>query len=162
MVRNDGTPDEKKFLGIDLSIKKAPDNYIANNIDKKKEQLSNRLCLVSYIVAFIELHRKGYRIVEYSGWTYMLKWLSNPEYYRIDKYLNNGNVNFVRSSEYVRYKMCKLHGKIDSYNSLKNDYFKSGYFTIEGKLSIIDFSDPNNNDDGYVHRIFWSIDSLLK
>ena len=76
----------------------------------------------------------------------MLKWLSKPEYYRIDKYLNNGNENFVRSSEYV----------------LKNDYFKSGYFTIEWKFSIIDFSDPNNNDDGYVRQIFWSIDSLLK
>ena len=49
----------------------------------------------------------------------MLKWVSNPKYYRIDKYLNNGNVNFIRSSEYVRYKMCKLHGKIDSCNSLK-------------------------------------------
>src|SRR6266498_5304357 len=63
MVRNDGTPNDKKYLGIDLSIKKAPDNYKANNVDKKKEQLSNRLCLVSYIVAFIELHRQGYRIV---------------------------------------------------------------------------------------------------
>ena len=67
MVRNDNIPNEKKFLGIDLSIKKAPDNYKANNVDKKKEQLSNRLCLVSYIVAFIELHRQGYRIVKYSG-----------------------------------------------------------------------------------------------
>ncbi|RGB25227.1 hypothetical protein C1646_821155, partial [Rhizophagus diaphanus] len=28
MVRNDGTPNEKKFIGIDFSIKKAPDNYI--------------------------------------------------------------------------------------------------------------------------------------
>ena len=119
MVRNDNIPDKKKFLGIDLSIKKAPDNYKANNVDKKKEQLSNRLCLVSYIVAFIELHRQGYRIVKYDYWSYMLKWVSNPKYYRIDKYLNNGNVNFIRSSEYVRYKMCKLHGKIDSCNSLK-------------------------------------------
>ena len=65
MVRNDNIPDEKKFLEIDLSIKKAPDNYKANNVDKKKEQLSNRLCLVSYIVAFIELHRQGYRIIKY-------------------------------------------------------------------------------------------------
>jgi hypothetical protein len=24
---------------------------------------------------------KGYRIVKYADWTYMLKWLSNPEYY---------------------------------------------------------------------------------
>src|SRR5205814_8466067 len=39
-VRNDGTPAEGKFLGIDLSIKKTPNNYyIANNVDKKKEQL---------------------------------------------------------------------------------------------------------------------------
>ena len=37
MVRNDNTSDEKKFLEIDLSIKKAFDNYIANNIDKKKK-----------------------------------------------------------------------------------------------------------------------------
>jgi hypothetical protein len=74
MVRNDSTPDKKKFLGINLSIKKTPNNYyIANNVDKKKEQLSKRLCLVSYIVAFILLHRQGYRIVEYLGWTYMLK-----------------------------------------------------------------------------------------
>src|SRR2546423_1184114 len=69
MIRNDGTPDEKKFLGIDLSIKKAPNNYIANNVDKKKEQLSNQLCLVSYIVAFIELHQQGYRIVQYANWS---------------------------------------------------------------------------------------------
>ena len=110
MVRNDNTPDEKKFLEIDLSIKKAPDDYIANNVDKKKEQLSNRLCLVSYIVAFIELHWQGYRIVEYSGWTYMLKWLSNPEYYRIDKYLDNGNVNFVRSSNTcVKWQADHIH-----------------------------------------------------
>ena len=41
--------------------------------------------------------------------------------------------------------------------------FKSGYFTIEEKFSIIDFSDLNNNDDDeYVRRIFRSIDSLLK
>jgi hypothetical protein len=45
----------------------------------------------------------------------MLKWLSNPEYYCIDKYLNNGNENFVRSSEYVRYK-CKLASKHYQYN----------------------------------------------
>ena len=70
-----------------------PDNWI----ERKKDQLWERLNNVAYVVAFIELHRQGYRIVKYSGWTYMLKWLSNPEYYRIDKYLNNGNENFVRT-----------------------------------------------------------------
>ncbi|CAG8810831.1 18616_t:CDS:2, partial [Dentiscutata erythropus] len=63
------------------------DHYLPNVwAEKKKEQLNNRLSLVSYIVAFIVLHRQGYRIVEYSGWTYILKWLLNPEYYHIDKH----------------------------------------------------------------------------
>ena len=87
----------------------------------------------------------------------MLKWLSNPEYYRVDKYLNNGNVSFVRSSEYARY-VCKLAGKQYPCDSLKIDYFKSGYITIEGKSNIIDFSDFNNNCE-YVQRIFRTIDS---
>ena len=72
--------------------------HVETNVDKKKEQLSNRLCLISYMVAFIELHRQGYRIVEYSGWTYMLKWLSNPKYYHVNEL---GNENIVRSSEYA-------------------------------------------------------------
>ncbi len=75
----------------------------------------------------------------------MLKWLSNPEYYHINKYYNNGNVNFIKSSEYVRYEMCKSHGRTDSCNSLKIDYYKSGYLTIEGKLNSIDFLDSKNN-----------------
>ncbi|RGB22795.1 hypothetical protein C1646_775514 [Rhizophagus diaphanus] len=83
---------------IDLSIKKAPDCYISTKVDKKKDQLRDRLYLVSYIVAFIELHRQGYRIVEYLEWTYMLKCLSNPEYYRIN---DIGNESIVRSSEYI-------------------------------------------------------------
>ena len=157
MVRNDGTPNEKKFIGIDFSIKKAPDNYIANNVDKKKEQLSNRLCFVSYIVAFIELHRQGYRIVEYSGWTYMLKWLSNPKYYRINEF---GNERIVKSSEYTRY-YCKIAGKPYPCDSLKINYFDSGYFYFQGKDVNIDFSDSNNNCE-YVQQIFQTIDSLLK
>ncbi len=52
----------------------------------------------------------------------MLKWLSNPKYYRIDKYLNNGNKNFVRSLEYAWYK-CKLAGKHYQYNLLDIDYY---------------------------------------
>ncbi|PKY37173.1 hypothetical protein RhiirB3_461697, partial [Rhizophagus irregularis] len=102
------------------------DHYSSQSwVEKKREQLWERLNNVAYIVAFIELHRQGYRIVEYSGWNYMLKWLSNPEYYRIDKYLNNGNENFVRSSEYVQYK-CKLAGKHYQYNLLDIGYYKTG------------------------------------
>ena len=117
MVRNDGTPNKKKFLcitprkirvsdyryidyiwdpsyllvGINnrdrIQAKDMPAHYQNDSIlydhyssqswaEKKREQLWERLNNVAYIVAFIELHRQCYRIVEYSGWTYMLKWLS--------------------------------------------------------------------------------------
>ena len=100
MVRNDGTPDEKKFLSITPRKIRVPnDRYIyynrmgynyrdriqAKNIpkydqhipalydyydpqswaEKKRDQLWERLNNVAYIVAFIELHLQGYRIVEY-------------------------------------------------------------------------------------------------
>ncbi|PKC55900.1 hypothetical protein RhiirA1_474837 [Rhizophagus irregularis] len=201
MVRNDGSPDKKKFLGITpckirvpddryidyiwdpsyllaginygdrIQAKDMPayyqnlpilyDHYSSQSwVEKKREQLWERLNNVAYIVAFIELHRQGYRIVEYSGWNYMLKWLSNPEYYRIDKYLNNGNENFVRSSEYVQYK-CKLAGKHYQYNLLDIGYYKTGNISINGETTTINFSDLHNNCE-YVRRIFRSIDSLLK
>jgi hypothetical protein len=201
MVRNDGTPDEKKFMGITPRKIRVPDDryidyiwdpsYLLAGInygdriqakdmpahyqnlpilydhytpqswaERKREQLNNRLALVSYIVAFIELHRQGYRIVNYSGWTYMLKWLSNLEYYHIDRYLNNGNKNFVRSSEYARYIM-KSCGTMDSCNLREIDYYSSGSFYFQGKDVIIDFSDFNNNCE-YVQRIFRTIESILK
>ncbi|POG61272.1 uncharacterized protein OCT59_010054 [Rhizophagus irregularis] len=170
MVRNDGTPDEKKFLSprgkrdiydlyvwyIDQKIlaKDLPESFLNNLYDghiprewaeKKSDQLHNRLGNIAYIVAFIVLHQQGYRIVTYGDWSYMLKWLSNSEAYRINEYYNNGNVNFVKSSEYARYR-CKIIGKPYPCDSLKIDYFKSEYgFTIEGKFNIIDFSDSNNN-----------------
>ncbi|GBC50846.2 hypothetical protein GLOIN_2v1489014 [Rhizophagus irregularis DAOM 181602=DAOM 197198] len=106
------------------------------------------------------VEKKREQIVEYSGWNYMLKWLSNPEYYRIDKYLNNGNENFVRSSEYVLYK-CKLAGKHYQYNLLDIGYYKTGNISINGETTTINFSDLHNNCE-YMRQIFWSIDSLLK
>ena len=60
----------------------------------------------------------------------MLKWLLNPEYYCIDKYFNNGNKNFIRSSEYARYK-CKLAGKYYQYNLLDIDYYKTENITVK-------------------------------
>ena len=86
----------------------------------------------------------------------MLKWLSNSEYYRIDKYLNNGNVNFVRSSEYAWYKY-KLAGKHYQYNLLDINYYKIGNISINGEITTINFSDLHNNCK-YVH---WIIDSLF-
>ncbi|CAG8767708.1 20690_t:CDS:1 [Dentiscutata erythropus] len=168
MVGNDGTPNEKKFLGITPRDIRIPDDryvwYIDRKIlakdvpayhqnglydhytpykwaEKKKDQLRERLGLVSYIFAFIVLHLQGYRIVEYSGWTYMLKWLSNPEYYCIDE---SGNERIIRSLEYSRY-MCKTHGKPYPCESPKINYFETKYIYILGKEINIDFSDSNNN-----------------
>jgi len=137
------------------------DHYSSQSWAKKKrEQLWEWLNNVTYIVAFIELHLQGYKIGKYDGWSYMLKWLSNPKYYHIDKYLNNGNENFVRSSEYIWYQ-CKLAGKHYQYNLLNINYYKTGNISINGEYITINFSDLNNNCK-YVQRIFWTIDSLLK
>ena len=64
----------------------------------------------------------------------MLKWLLNPEYYRIDKeYHKNNNENLVRISEYRRY-VCKIAGKPYPCNLIKFDYLKSGYINVQGKI----------------------------
>ncbi|RGB29663.1 hypothetical protein C1646_766313 [Rhizophagus diaphanus] len=126
MVRNDGTPDDKNTERIAMINKGY--NYPSS----------------TYIVAFIVLHQQGYRTVQYPYWFYMLKWLSNPEYYRIDKYLNNGNVNFVKSSEYGRY-VCKIAGRLYPCDSLEINYFETKYLYILEEEINIDFSDSNNN-----------------
>ena len=92
----------------------------------------------------------------------MLKYLANPGHYHTTKdYYNNIVTNFVKISEYARYK-CKKEGKLYPCNSLEIDMFKSCYITTFNRdLTIIDFSDFNNNSE-HVQRIFWTIDSLLK
>ena len=104
------------------------------------------------------MHQQGYRIVTYGDWTFTLKCLADPEYYRISK-INNNNV-LVKSSKYAQY-MCKKAGKQYPCDLLEIDYFKSGYITIEGKFNIIDFSDLNNNCK-YVQQVFRVLNSLLK
>ncbi len=89
----------------------------------------------------------------------MLKWLSNPEYYRIDKYFNNSNENFVKSSEYAWYK-CKLTSKNHQYNLLDIDYYKTENISINEETTTINFSDLYNNYE-YIRQIFWIIDSLF-
>jgi len=87
----------------------------------------------------------------------MLKWLLNPDYYRIDEF---GNKNIVKSSEYARY-CCKMAGRSFPCDSLEINYYKSGSIYFQEKDDSIDFSDFNNNCE-YVQRVFWAIDSLLK
>ena len=91
----------------------------------------------------------------------MLKYLTNPEYYRTTKDNINTYVNFVKISEYARY-ICKKEGKPYPCNSLEINMFKSCYIsTFDGGLTIIDFSDFNNNCK-YVQQIFRTIESILK
>ena len=129
---------------------------------KKKDQLYVRLTTVAYIVTFIKSYQQDYRFVGYSDWTIMLKYLANPEHYRTTKdYYNNIVTNFVKISEYARYK-CKKEGKLYPCNSLEIDMFKSCYIiTFDGDLTIVDFFDFNNNGE-HVQQIFRTIDSLLK
>src|SRR6266498_1782870 len=177
MVRNDNTPDEKKYLGITPHGIRIPDdryvNYFGQRIlardvpahhqnkpslrglyyhytphdwaEKKKYQLYIRLTTVAYIVTFIKSYQQGYRFVSYGDWTIILKYLTNPEHYCTTKDNINIYVNFVKISEYARYT-CKKEGKPYPCNLLEIDMFKFCYITtFDGRLTIIDFSDFNNN-----------------
>ena len=89
----------------------------------------------------------------------MLKYLANPEHYCTTKDNINIYVNFVKISEYVQYRK---KGKSYPCSSLEIDMFKSSYITtFDGRLTIIDFSDFNNNCE-YVQRILRTIESILK
>ncbi|GBC10815.1 hypothetical protein RclHR1_09920013 [Rhizophagus clarus] len=209
MVRNDGTPDRKKFLGI-LSTRERKINsqtreeyalFIDENVNNykraysenlaqkyikeflaeratgyekykyydpdywvetKKYQLNKRLNAVAYIVAFIKSYQQGYRLVSCGHWTFMLKYLTDPEYYRTSKDGNNIVVNFVKISEYARY-YCKEKRKPYPCDSLEINIFKSNYclHIPQGGSTIINFSDFNNNCE-YVQRVFQVLNSLLK
>src|ERR1044072_3415631 len=137
-------------------------NYSPSNwAEMKKYQLYNRLNTVAYIVTFIKSYQQDYRFITYGDWSIMLKYLTNPEYYRTTKDNINTYVNFVKISEYARYK-CKKEGKLYPCNLLEIDMFKSSYITtFDGGSTIIDFSDFNNNCE-YVQRIFRTIESILK
>ncbi|GBC13408.2 hypothetical protein GLOIN_2v1797679 [Rhizophagus irregularis DAOM 181602=DAOM 197198] len=99
IVRNDGTPDRKRFLGELPSFQRIIINPETQEeyalrvvrpttwIENKKHQLLNRLSIVAYIVAFIVvLHQQDYRNVKYGGWSCQLKCLLNSEYYCINQY----------------------------------------------------------------------------
>ena len=91
-VRNDGTPDDKKYLGITSHV---------NWIFDKKYQLYLRLAKVTYPIIFKILYQRGYIIISGSDQTNQLKWLQNSEYYRIDK----DNIEYlIRVTECEKYK----------------------------------------------------------
>src|SRR3954462_6793741 len=148
-----------------LSKKCFPTKSTSNNV-KKKFFVRCRFGPFSqhspHMVTFIKSYQQDYRFVSYSDWTIMLKYLANPEHYCTTKdYYNNIATNFVKTSEYAQY-ICKKEGKLYPCNSLEINMFKSCYIsTFDRDLTIIDFSDFNNNGE-HVQRIFQTIDSLLK
>ncbi|GBC03297.1 hypothetical protein RclHR1_05050022 [Rhizophagus clarus] len=97
MVRNDGTPDDKKYLGMTPHVHYSLYDWA----EEKKIQLYVRLANVTYDIVFKILYQRGYIIINGSDWTNQLKWLQNPEYYRIDK----DNIEYlIRVTECEKYK----------------------------------------------------------
>jgi len=147
-VRNDGTPDDMKFLS------KIPTReywgFGSNDLElisEKGVQLCLRLTNIEFILALKLLYQQGYIAIRSSiwevEWTDILKWPQNSEYYHIDKKYNFEN--FVRISEY----MCKELGSCDL---LTNNLKISALIQLYNK-TIVDLSDLKNNC-GLVRRIF--------
>jgi len=115
IVRNDGIPDNKKFLDIVLysktyyfiNKKLIESNYVRDwfyvenrhNIyfaitwtEAKRNQLYKQLDTIAYLVTFRVLYQQGYIIIRDTGWSDLLKWLQNFKYYQIDKKYNFENI----------------------------------------------------------------------
>ncbi|GES88723.1 hypothetical protein GLOIN_2v1736264 [Rhizophagus clarus] len=70
-------------------------------ISEKNWQLSLRLAKVTYGIVFKKLYQRGYIIIRGSDWSNQLKWLQNPDYYRIDK----DNIEYlIRVTEFEKCK----------------------------------------------------------
>src|SRR2546421_12014193 len=121
VVRNDSTPDNKKFLDIVprgktyhfINGKLIESNYVSDRFyaenkhniyfattwaEAKRNQLYGRLYTVAYLATFRVLYQQGYIIIRDTAWYNMLKWLQNPEFYLIDK-----KYNFIRISDCEKY-----------------------------------------------------------
>ena len=126
MVRNDGTPDDMKFL------REIPTreywSFELNDLElisEKGIQLRLKLTNIAFILSLKLIYQQGYIVIRGSiwevEWTDMLKWPQNPKYYHIDKKYNFDNKalckNFVRISKYKKY----MSKGIVMYDSLTNN-----------------------------------------
>ena len=168
-MRNDGTPDNKKFLDIVpcgktyhfINGKLIESNYVSDRFyvenkhniyfattwaKAKRNQLYGRLGTVAYLATFKVLYQQGYIVVRGTGWSDMLKWLQNPEYYCIDKKYNFENIIRVSDCEKYRGKSTEIQGICDSLPSEYRCY-------IHGKDVTINFLDLDDNCE-LVCRIF--------
>ena len=157
VVRNDGTPNEKKFLGIKNESSVQP-RYICCGYDgscypvrnewmfEKIAQLWEQLSFVTYILVKRLLYQQGYIVVNGEYWFNMLKWPRDPEYYSIDR--KNNIVFFIRISEYKAYE-SESSGLLKPICYLPLKYIYSN----NGKDITINFSDLDDNCE-FVRRIF--------
>jgi hypothetical protein len=146
VVRNDGTPDNMKFLRrIPTREYWAFGTNDLEVISEKEVQLRLRLINIAFILSLKLLYQQGYIIIRSLiwevDWTDILKWPQNPKYYYIDKKLHK---NFISISEYK-----KELGACDSPMS----YLKFPALTQPYNPIIVDLLDMNNNCE-LVRRLF--------
>ena len=169
VVRNDGTPDDKKFLDIVprgktyhfINGKLIESNYVSDRFyaenkhniyfattwaEAKRNQLYGRLCNVAYLATFRVLYQQGYIVVRGIAWYNILKWLQNPEFYLIDKKYNFENI--IKISDCVKYR-----GKSVEIERICRFLPSEFLYYIHGKDVTVNFSDLDNNSE-LVRQIF--------
>ncbi|RGB23108.1 hypothetical protein C1646_775006 [Rhizophagus diaphanus] len=116
IVRNDATPNDKKFLDMKNEWGYHPSGQIWYN---------------DYCFS------QGYIVVRGTYWPDMLKWPRNPKYYSIHKKYNYAY--FIRISDYKKYrsKSVEIQNICDS-PTLRTYYILRKYFTVN-------FLDLDNN-----------------
>ena len=163
VVRNDGTPDNKKFLDIVprgktyhfINGKLIESNYVSDRFyvdnrhniysattwaEAKRNQLYGRLGTVAYIATFRVLYQQGYIVVRSTGWSDMLKWLQNPKYYHINKKYNFENIIRISDCEKYKGKSTEIQ-RICQFLPLEFLYY------IHEKDVTMNFSDLDNNSE---------------
>jgi len=157
-VRNDGTPDDKKFLDIVprgktyhfINGKLIESNYVIDQfyvenqhniyftlkwVEAMKNQLYGRLCTVAYLATFRVLYQQGHIVVRGTAWYNILKWLQNPEFYLIDKKYNFENI--IKISDCV--------GKSVEIERICRFLPSEFLYYIHGKDVTVNFSDLDDN-----------------
>ncbi len=156
-VRNDGTPDDMKFLrGIPTYEYWDFGSNDLELISEKGVQLHLRLINIAFILSLKLLYQQDYIVIRGSiwkvKWTDMLKWSQNPEYCHIDKKYNLGykefHKNFVRISEYKKHR-CK---ELDTCDTMMNNLKFPALIQLYNS-TIVDLLNMDNNCE-LVRRIF--------
>ncbi|GBC43415.2 hypothetical protein GLOIN_2v1510726 [Rhizophagus irregularis DAOM 181602=DAOM 197198] len=140
IVRNDATPNDKKFLGMKNEWGYHPsgqiwyDDYcfsVKNDwIYEKRVQLWYRLGFVTLILVNKLLYQQGYIVVRGTYWPDMLKWPRNPKYYSIHKKYNYEYFIRISDCEKYRSKSVEIQNICDS-STLRTYYLLGKGFITE-------------------------------